>query len=278
MTDSSGSLIRRAPRGARLMLLMALWAVCSARAGAQQPGPQPLAAPGDSPEFLTRYDFQLSGVALAIDDERFAWDTHFGGTLDVVDYVRGRASIVADYQAVLGNQFRPFDPNQAYYTLETSGSVWAGPVELAGVFHHISRHLGDRPKRAAVAWNVLGARVLRQVSIRGTTLGVRAGAGRIVQHALVDYRWTADVDLVVCRALNERVGVYARGSGELFGIDSTSSARTTQRDGRIEAGVRLNCRAGAIELFAGYERRVDADPFERLPLQWALAGFRLVNK
>ena len=278
MTDSSGSLIRRAPRGARLMLVIVLWAVCIARAGAQQQGPQPLAAPGDSPEFLKRYDFQLSGVALAIDDERFAWDTHFGGELDVVDYVRGRASIVAYYEAVLGNQFRPFDPNQAYYTLEASGSVWAGPVELAGVFHHVSRHLSDRHKRAAVAWNVLGARLLRQLSIRGTTLGVRAGAGRILQHALVDYGWTADLDLVVRRALNERVEVYARGSGELFGIDSTLSDRNTQREGRIEAGVRLNGRVGAIELFAGYEHRVDADPFERLPLQWALAGFRLVSK
>ena len=278
MTDSSASLIRRAPRGARLMLVMALWAVWAARAGAQQPGPQPLAAPSTSPEFMTRYDFQLSGTSLAIDDERFSWDTHFGGALDVVDYVRGRASIVADYQAMLGHELRPFDPNQAYYTLEASGSVWAGPVEIAGVFHHVSRHLGDRPKRAAVAWNVLGARVLRQVSIGGTTLGVRAGAGRILQHALVDYRWTADLDLVVRRSLTERVGVYARGSGELFGIDSTSSDRSTQKDGRIEAGVRLNGRAGAVELFAGYERRVDADPFERLPLQWALAGFRLVSK
>ncbi len=278
MPDTSGSLMRRAPRGARLLLVMTLWAVWAARAGAQQPGPQPLAAPSDSPEFLTRYDFQLSGAAIAIDDKRFSWDTHFGGALDVVDYGRGRASIVADYQAMLGSEFRPFDPNQAYYTLEVSGSVWAGPIEIAGVFHHISRHLSDRPKRAAIAWNVLGARVLRQVSIGGTTLGVRGGAGRILQHALVDYRWTADLDLVVRRALNERVGVYARGSGELFGVDSASSDRGTQRDGRLETGVRLSGRAGAIELFAGYERRVDADPFARLPLQWALAGFRLVNK
>ena len=273
MTDSS--LIRRAARCARLTLVIA---VCAARASAQQPGPQPLAAPSDSPEFLTRYDFQLSGTALAVDDKRFSWDTHFGGALDVVDYVRGRASIVADYQAVLGSEFRPFDPNQAYYTLEASGSVWAGAIEIAGVFHHVSRHLSDRPKRAAVAWNVLGARVLRQFSIGGTTLGVRAGAGRILQHALVDYSWTADFDLVVRRSLTERVGVYARGSGELFGVDPASSNREMQRDGRIEAGVRVNGRAAAVELFAGYERRVDADPFERLPLQWALAGFRLLNK
>jgi hypothetical protein len=275
MPDPPGSLIRRAPRGARLMLVILAWA---APAAAQQPGPQPLAAPSDSPEFLTRYDFQLSGVALAIDDQRFSWDTHFGGALDVVDYVHGRASIVADYEAVLGDEYRIFDPNQALYTLEASGSLWAGATEIAGVLHHVSRHLSDRPKRAAIAWNVLGARVLRQLTLGGTTVAVRAGAGKVVAHALVDYGWTADLDLVVRRRLNTRVDLYAHGSGEVIGIDPALSTRVTQKSGRIEAGVRLNGRAGAIELFAGYEQRADADPFERLPLRWALAGFRLVNK
>jgi len=37
-------------------------------------------------------------------------------------------------------------------------------------------------------------------------------------------------------------------------------------------------RNGAIELFAGYERIVDADAFQEMPLSWAFAGFRLVNK
>jgi hypothetical protein len=275
MPDSSGSLIRRALRGARLTLLILTWA---ARAGAQQPGPQPLEGPSDSPELLTRYDFQLAGVALAIDDKRFSWDTHFGGALDVIDYGIGRASIVADYEAVLGDQLRAFDPNQALYTLETSGSIWAGATEIAGVLHHVSRHLSDRAKSAPLAWNVLGARVLRRFSLGSTTLAVRAGAGRVVAHASVDYSWTADLDVVVRRPLNERVGLYARGSGEVLGIDAASSNRQTQENGRIEGGVRVNGRAAAIELFAAYERRADAVPFEQLPLQWGLAGFRLVNK
>jgi hypothetical protein len=33
-----------------------------------------------------------------------------------------------------------------------------------------------------------------------------------------------------------------------------------------------------MELFAGVERRVDADPLDRLPKEWALAGFRLVSR
>ena len=276
MPDTPGSLIRHAAVAACLILVLLAGA---ARAGAQAPGPQPIAGPaGDSPEFLSRYDFQLSAAALAVDDERFTWDTHFGGTLDLVDYVRGRASMVADYEAVLGSEFRPFDPNQASYTLEGSSSVWAGRTEIAGVFSHVSRHLGDRPKRAAIAWNVLGARVLRQFSLGSTTLGVRVGAGRIVAHAIVDYGWTADFDLVARRSLKQHIGTYARVSGEAFGIDSALSQRHTQSGGRVEAGVRVDGRAGAVELFAGFERRVDADPFDRLPLHWALVGFRLVNK
>jgi hypothetical protein len=278
MPDAPGSLMRRAPRGARLMLVILVWLAWAAPAAAQQPGPQPLAAPSDAPEFLTRYDFQLSGVALAIDDKRFSWDTHFGGALDVIDYGIGRASIVADYEAVLGDELRAFDPNQARYTLETSCSAWAGATEIAFVLHHVSRHLSDRPNRTAIAWNVLGARVMRKLSVGGTTLAVRAGAGRLIAHALVDYSWTADLDVVVRHRFNERVGLYARGSGEVFSIDAASSNRNTQESGRLEGGVRVNGRAAAMELFAGYERRADADPFERLPLHWALAGFRLVNK
>jgi hypothetical protein len=275
MPDSTGPLIRRALGGARLVLIILTW---STPAGAQQPGPQPLEAPSHSPEFLTRYDFQLSGVALAIDDRRFLWDTHFGGAVDVIDYGIGRASIVADYEAVLGDEFRAFDPNQGQYTLETSWSAWAGPTEIAGVLHHVSRHLSDRPNSVAIAWNVLGARVLRRFSLGGTTLDVRVGAGHLIAHAFVDYSWMADLDVVVRRRLNERVAVYARGTGEVFGIDAASSHRHTQESGRIEGGVRVDGRAAAIELFAGYERRADAYPFEQVALHWALAGFRLVNK
>ena len=114
-----------------------------APAAAQQQAPAPA---GAEPEFLTRYNFHLTAAALDIDDPRFKWDTHFGGELDLLDYVAGRSSIIVDYEAVLGDQLRPFDPNQGNYTLEASSSVPWGKTEIVGFFHHVSRHLGDRPK------------------------------------------------------------------------------------------------------------------------------------
>jgi hypothetical protein len=259
--------------------LLALTTAGLPSASAQTPGPQPVAQPSGGPEFLPRYNFQLSAAALSPDRdaEDYAWDTHFGATLDLFDYVRGRISTVADYEAILGSEFRPFDPNQASYTLEVSSSIRAAGTEVAGVFHHVSRHLSDRPKREAVAWNVLGVRVLRGVTLGRTAVGIRGGAGRLVEHAGVDYGWTADADVVARRSLGSRVAVYGRGAGELYTIDPSQSARGAQKGGRLEAGVRLNGGGGAVELFAGFERRIDAAPLVRLPVRWAFAGFRLVN-
>ena len=62
------------------------------------------------------------GGKLVIDDDRFVWDTHFGGGLDVVDFVSGRINVLIDYEAVLGRQIRAFDPNQGNYALEGSVS------------------------------------------------------------------------------------------------------------------------------------------------------------
>jgi hypothetical protein len=233
--------------------------------------------PPASPDFLTRYDFHLSANAMSTDDERFTWDAHYGGDLDVFDYVTGRTSVLVDYEAVLGEELRPFDPRQALYVLEASSSYRAGRTEIAGVFHHVSRHLSDRPKAFPIAWNVLGGRVLRRFEAGNTTVDARVEAGGLVQHSFVDYTWTGSVDLLIRRPLNPRVGFFAHGFGEIFGVDQTVANRTMQRGGRIEAGVRLSGRAGALELFAGAERRVDADPEERLPHQWAIAGFRLVS-
>jgi hypothetical protein len=33
-----------------------------------------------------------------------------------------------------------------------------------------------------------------------------------------------------------------------------------------------------VELYLGYERRVDAYPFDRVPQHWGLAGLRLVSR
>ncbi|MDO8631035.1 MAG: hypothetical protein Q7R41_11130 [Phycisphaerales bacterium] len=241
---------------------------------------QPLASPPASPQFLSRYDFHLSAAALANDDRRFSWDTHFGGDIDIVDYVHGRAATVMDYEAVLGNEFRPFDPNQGNYILELSASYRIKRTEVAAIFHHVSRHLGDRQKVIPVAWNILGVRVLREATLKKATIDMVAEFGGTTQKVNVDYRWSSNVDVVVRRRVAPRVAVFARGSGHLMSVipSPALTARHTQTGGVVEGGLRLIGEAGVGELFVGYEHRFDAYPLGFVPERWFMAGFRVLRR
>jgi len=269
----SGSLIRHAAGAACLAL------VCVLPARAQQPD-QPVATPApDRPAFLSRADYQLSASVLANDDIRFSWDTHWGGSIDVVDYVAGRAGIYVDYEAVLGDEFRIFDPNQGNYTLEAfaSGRI-NDSTEIVGIFHHVSRHLSDRPKRFAIAMNLLGARALKRIDVGKGTVDIDVEGGRIVQHSYVDYSWIGEVHLQARRPVNGHLAVFGRAMGQWIGTNGEVPDRGRQAGGFVEAGLRIKGTGGTMELFAGVERRVDADPLDRLPKEWALAGFRLVSR
>jgi hypothetical protein len=285
MADTARSLIHRAALAACLALTLA------AHAAAQAAPQTPVVAPPPAePAFMSRYDFHLSAAALtpptvttadgqSTGDPRFSWDTHFGGSLDVVDYLVGRAAVLIDYQAVLGSEYRPFDPNQGNYTLDASSSVRVGSrTEIAGLLHHVSRHLSDRPKRPAVAFNELGGRILHRVALGGATVDLDLDGGWVVQHSYVDYSWITEAHVLARRPLNETVGAFAHVSGQFFGVDGTVPNRGSQYGGTFEAGIRIRGGAGALELFAGIEKRVDADPLDRQPQHWALAGFRLLSR
>lgn len=220
-----------------------------------------------------------SATGQTIDDPRYSWDTHWGGSIDVVDYVGGRLAVIIDYQAVLGSEFQPFDPYQGIYTLEASMSARFGAnTEVVGIFHHVSRHLSDRPKRTPIAWNVLGGRVLQRVTFGRSTLDLDIEGGRAIEHAYADYTWVAESNVLVRHSLSDRVGTFARMSGKLFAVDGTVPGRGTQSGGLVEGGLRFNGKGGSLELFAGIEKRVDADPFDRQPQHWGFAGFRLLSR
>jgi hypothetical protein len=253
-----------------------------ARAGAQQP----LAAPPPAgPEFLPRYDFHLSVDSLMppkntpaeIADERFSWITHFGGSFDLVDLVWVRAGANIDFEAVEGSEYRPFDPNQGNYTLEAFISARTSHFEIGPIFHHVSRHLSDRPKRDAIAWNELGARMLHHREVGKAIVDVDLEGGYAVQHSFVDYTWIGDAKVLVRRPLNGRVAIFGHAAGQLFGVND-SAGRDTQVGGRFEVGVRLSGRGGVMELYVGYENRVDAYPLDRTSQVWGLTGLRLVSR
>jgi hypothetical protein len=255
-------------------------------AAAQQPQPVVVPAPA-TPEFFSRYDFHMSIERLMrsltpqekLTDERFSWDSHFGGSFDLVDYVYGRASVLVDYEAVMGSELRPFDPNQGNYTLEASLSGRVNEAtEIVAIFHHVSRHLSDRPKLFAVAWNELGARLLHHRTVGATTIDLDLEGGHVTQHSYVDYTWLGEGQLQIRHPVNERVGIFAQGTGRLMAVDGVLVQRGTQRGGRVEGGVRLNGKGGAVEIFAAYEKRPDADPLDRQSQRWAIAGFRVLSR
>jgi hypothetical protein len=272
------SLMHRGAFAALLTVILA--AVPAVRAGAQVP--QPVVAPAPAqPEFLPRYSFHMSAFDILHRDDaaqRFSWDTHVGGSLDLVDYVVGRASVLIDYEAVLGSELRPFDANQGNYILEASLSGRAANTEIVGAFRHVSRHLSDRPKRGAIAWNTVGGRVLHRLAPGGTTIDITVDISRVVQQSFVDYTWIGGLEVQVRRDVNPHVGVFAHASGQLYGVDTIESRRGRQRAGMAEAGVRLRGGGGVLELFLGIERRVDAYPLDRVPMHWGLAGIRLLSR
>jgi hypothetical protein len=248
---------------------------------------QPLFVPApERPAFLPRYDFHLSIDSLMppkdtpaeLADERFSWDTRFGGSFDVVDLVFGRAGATIDFQAVEGSEYRPFDPNQGNYILE--GFVMArvrSQSEVGVIFHHVSRHLSDRPKREAVAWNELGGRALHRRAFGSTTLDIDLEGGWAIQHSFVDYTWIGEANVLIRHALKPRVGVFGHATGQFFGVND-AVGRSTQTGGRIEGGISLTGRGAVMELYLGYENRVDAYPLDRVPQHWGLAGLRLLGR
>jgi hypothetical protein len=124
---------------------------------------------------------------------------------------------------------------------------------------------------------VLQARVLRDFTLDGATVELRAQAGKIVARANVDYSWTGEIDGTVRRLIRPNVGFYGRGVVQLVGVTPETFGRGTQHGGRFEGGVRLRGGQGAIEVFGGYERLIDAHPFDLQTRQWAYGGFRLVT-
>lgn len=260
------------------MIRRAIVAACLAMAAATPAAAQdPPASQPRTLEFLSRVDFHLSAAGLAEDDDRFSWDARVGGEFDLVDYIVGRMTVLAEYQAVLGNQLQLFDPNQGNYNLAAASSGRLGRNEMAIFFHHLSRHLSDRAKTFGITVNDLGWQFTRPFRTGDTSLELRADVGKVLHVVYLDYTWLANAEIVVRRPLNPRVALFSRARGELYGIDPDIAGRDDQQGGHVEGGVRLTGGAGAVEFFGGFEKVVDADPIARQARQWAFAGIRIVD-
>jgi hypothetical protein len=228
--------------------------------------------------FLTKYDLDVEAAAIAGGDSAFRWDARLGAVLDVVDYGSGRVRALADYHGVFGEEFQPFDPNQAYFTFEVSGSYRFERSELAGRLHHVSRHLGDRPKGFGIDWNTLGVALEHRLDRERLDLSVRGSFDQVYKSNFVDYESIIAGGLESRYPDDRRVSFVSGGNIELYLTDDAIGGRSHVTGALVHAGMRLEGRAAAVELFAAFERRIDVSPFTRGTEQWALFGFRVLNR
>src|SRR5262245_2652973 len=256
-----------------LVVAFVLWAV-AVPARADDPA-QP-AAPLRI-RFMPRYDFHIAADHLSTNDIRFVWDANFGGEVDVVDYGFGRATFTGNFETVMGNQLRNFDPNQGNYLLDSALSLRGGGTEVAALFHHTSRHLSDRSNRVSVAWNMLGVRVQHDVAAGKTLIQLKGDVRGVLLRNHVDYNWETAGDVHVAVPLRPALSLITSGRLQLLGVDG-SQQRGTQTGDRAEAGVRITGEKGALELIVAAERRVDPYPLEFSTLNWVSAGFRFVSR
>ena len=252
-------------------VLLFLGATLPAAAQSTTPG-QPSAV-----TFLTRYDFHLTAEHLSSDDERFSWDANFGGELDLVDYIAGRFTFYANYQVITGDEYRAFDANQGNYTLGGRLSGRIKGTEVAGVFHHVSRHLSDRPKPFPVDWNMFGVRVSRPIAAGPLSLDTHVDIRSVVQRSYVDYEWELDGRVRARYPFNEQWAVVGGGDLRILGVDGTTG-RDTQTGGRGEGGVRFEGKVAAVELFLAVEHRIDPYPLQFDAVTWWSAGFKLLSR
>ncbi|MDP6370951.1 MAG: hypothetical protein QF463_00240 [Vicinamibacterales bacterium] len=233
---------------------------------------------GRGVRFFSGYRFHLNAAALLDDDERFNWNADYGGELDVVDYGRGRVHFVANVETILGEELQRFDPNQGNYTLAGSMTYRLGSTEVAGTFHHISRHLGDRPKNFPIDWNMVGVQLWQPADFDRWHLDLRGRAFYTAQRSFVDYDGELGGDARLRYALNDRLAILFGGALTYMPTDADIAGRSGVWGGAFETGLRVEGDAVAIEIFMGVERRIDADPLEREARTWAMTGFRLLSR
>jgi hypothetical protein len=254
----------------------AAWLVLSGASAASAQTPTSGAQPaGDA--FLPRADFTFEWAGLAASDIRFDWRGVILFDIDVAEFGRGRLTFAGGYEAVLGRERRRYDLNQGTYWFDVVASRRAGDTDIGAVLSHFSRHVVDRDNVPAISWNAAGLRLARRVTIGRSTLAGQLDVGHAMQRAFVDYTWMSSLRVDARMPVTSRLAVLSTASGSVVGV--THAVRNERVcGGRIEGGLRVDGRAAALEVFAGYERRIDAYPTDRFRVRMFTVGFRLSSR
>jgi len=235
-----------------------------------------------SPEvgFLTSYRFHLNALRLLSSDETFVWDTDIGADLDLFDFRSIRGNVLTVFEGIVGEEIRPIDPNQVNYIIDLS--VWWRPGEklgeLGATFHHVSRHLSDRDKTLAIAWNLLGLQYVYRSQFGRWDLDFGGRGLWKLQRSFVDYAGEIGGYVDLAHPLAQRVSLMFGGEVTVVPVTQVLRNRDTLMGSKIEAGLRFHGGRGVGELFVARERRIDADPFDVNPTTFTMVGFRFLSR
>lgn len=226
--------------------------------------------------FLSRSNLSFEWTSLVSEDRRYDWQGVIGFDVDVVTSARWLGRFSGDYVAVLGRERRRYDLNQGTYTFDISGGYRVRPdTEIVGRLTHTSRHVVDRDNPPSISWNTVGARVRHRLRLGRGELRAELGADWVTQPAFVDYAWTSDLAVSWRQVSSRRATWYASGWGGVRVTDEAISTRPRICGGRIEAGLSIRGEAAGLDIFAGYERRMDAYPTDRFRVRMFLIGVRI---
>lgn len=282
MLHSAGLNSPRKGSSARCIVLTLALAGWSAAGGAAvyaqtSGGPRPEGLVPRSVGFLSAYRLHLNAIrTLGNGDRSFAWDSDIGADLDLFDLGFVRGNLFVNIESILGDERRAIDPNQNNYTIDTTIFVRLPRGTLGATFHHISRHLADRENKGAVAWNMAGLNYADRFRFGPVDLYYSGAAYARVLRAGVDYESEFNARVRLAYPADGRVALILDLDGTAVGVTRRIYNRPLQHGHRFESGLRIRGRAGTAELVFGRERRIDADPFERRPIEWSRFGFRFV--
>lgn len=228
-------------------------------------------------ELFPEVTVQLKGAYYVPAEEAFVWDTWIGAGAGLLRVRATTAYFTADVETVLGRERRAFDANQASYHLEAGLRIRAGRHLVIPFFHHVSRHLVDRPKTQLVDWNLLGLRVTGPLP-PAFPLAARyaASVGHTVEWRTVGYEWelrgVLDLDL-----LRRPWGAsYLRADVRFVTVEAQASfPRGDFADFLGEGGVRFGSGGRNLDLFVAYEHRNDVFLFVPGARDRALFGLRI---
>lgn len=228
-------------------------------------------------ELLPELDAHLEFSRYAPTETDFVWDSWVGGRATLLRAGATSVYMAGGVETILGSELRTFDANQSNFVLEGGLRRHRGPWTFSGVFHHVSRHLVDRPKEESVDWNMLALRAEKHLSEGGEPRGhLLFGVAHRVKRTHVLYGWEF-------RAQGD-FDVLPAGPGDVYGrlvlraITETKTAENMRGgflDFTYEAGWRLRRETRVVHFFVAYEHRNDVYLFQPESRDRALYGFRV---